>query len=74
MDDALIRTSAEMQVRIAQLLDKRSVYQCIDIWKNPAHTLVGKYVFISESGLAPYILAGFLLYASGKLCEGFNLI
>ena len=63
-----------MELGIAKGFDERAVDQCIYIWKDPAHTLIGKDFFVCKAGIAPYVLACLLLYASGELRKGLDLI
>ena len=74
MDDALVRAAAEMKLRIAERLDERSVNQCIYVLKNLAQTSVSENFLVCKPGIAPYVLAGLLLYAAGKFREGLDLI
>ena len=74
MDDALVGAAAEVELGIAKGFDERAVDQCVYIWKDPAHSLVGEDFFVCKAGIAPYVLACLLLYASGELRKGLDLI
>ena len=63
-----------MEFRVAKFGHERSVDECVDVWKDLAHALVREDFFVCESGVAPYVLAGLLLDAAGKLCKGLDLV
>ena len=74
VDDALVGAAAEVELGIAKGFDERAVDQCIYIWKDPAHTLIGKDFFVCKAGIAPDIFRGLLLYATGKFSKRLDLI
>ena len=74
MYDPLVGTATEMEFRITERFDERTVDQCIDIWQDLLHALVLKDLLIGESCIAPDILAGFLLDTTGQLGKCLNLI
>jgi hypothetical protein len=74
MDDTLVGAATEMKIGIPQFSFERAVHKSINIWKYLAQTLISKDFLVSEAGIAPYILAGLFLYATGQFREGFHLI
>ena len=74
MDYALIGAASEMKLGITKILDERTVDNRINIRQDLTHAAVGEYLFICESGVAPYILSRLLLDTSGKFCESLDLI
>ena len=63
-----------MEVRVAKLPDKRAIDQRVDVRKNLAQTFVCHDFLVCESGIAPDVLSGLLLYAACQLRKGFYLI
>ena len=74
MDDALVGTAAEMEVGIAKVLHERAVNQGVYIRKNPAQALVSKDFLVCKAGIAPYVLTGLFLDATGEFGKGLDLI
>lgn len=70
----LVGTASERKVRISQIFDERTIDKDIQIRKDHAQARVRENFLILETGIAPYSLAGFFFYATGKFGEGFNLI
>ena len=63
-----------MEFGVAQSGDERSVDEGVDIRQNLLHALVREDFLIRESGIAPDVLASFLLDPAGEFREAFDLI
>ena len=74
MDDALVGAATERKIGVTELCNERTVHQGVYVRKNLAQTHIGLDLLLHESCVAPYVLAGLLLYAAGKFREGLDLI
>lgn len=74
VDDALVGAASEEESGVAEGLDEGAFDEGVDIWQNAAQTVIGEDFLVGEAGVAPDVLAGFLLDAARQFGEGFNLI
>lgn len=74
VDYALVGAASEEKLGIAEGLDEGAFDKGVDIWQNAAQAVVGEDFLVGEAGVAPDVLAGFLLDAACQFGEGFDLI
>ena len=74
MDDPLVGTAAEVEFRVAEFGNERTVDEGVDVWEDLSHALVCEDFLVCESGVAPDVLAGLFLDAAGKFGEGLDLV
>jgi len=74
VDDTLVGTASEVEVRVAEFLYERALNESVYIWKYHAQAAIGEDFLICEARVAPDVLSCLFLYAAGKFGERLDLI